>query len=607
LPRENSPPPRALLLFFSYLFPLLLSLSIVVSVLQNERIVGMSWEFAEYGSIARNINRGAGAVSGAFEPYDLALLKKVDPRPTPPIAIHNRTLLPIWLTAASIRLFGEGDVQVMLPHILALLALVFLTNHLERRLVPGTHLPFAAVLVAATPVVFLSAIQCYPNVLFATLFLSFLWLVFRVSRASNGEEKGRRATILEYIALGLLSGLTQLARSDFAICLPFILIYFWIRGGSRAALRNSAIVLSGWLLFNVLEWSYALHHYGTVLRSETFWTNLANVKYGTTWLYYVELDRIGLLTEHWSTFARKVLVGGPRLAIKVGMMPVRHFGLGAGALALAIAALGLLRATQFARAAGHLKTLLVLGCVGLSYVLLFALLRGNVRYFVWTLPLIGILLRFGVEDLSDTLGGWMSWRRVRRRMVTEGAVLVALIPICASIPMRASAGELRHYVKAPTPYYAPTESDGVMRRIMESSLADNYPTIRQTVPADAVIMTNEPAMHWYTDRLAMYLPMDLESIAAIERDWFPLRYLYLGPTLWRERDQPIDARYRHYLEASDGTIPESFDGKLVALLQHLESYTPIRLFDNGGVLFARRGETPQIEHQLPGGEEPLDD
>jgi hypothetical protein len=601
--RDGSPAARSLRLL-TYLLPLALSLSIVTSILRHERVLGMSWEFAEYGSIARNLNRGAGAVSGAFEPYDLALLKDVVPRPSPPFAVHNRTLLPIGLTAASLGLFGDSDFAVMLPHILLLLALLLLTNHLERRLVPGTHVPFAAVLVASTPVVFNSAIQCYPNVLFAVAFLSFLWLAFRVSKQ---HARPAKAHALSYLALALAAGLAQLARSDFAVCLPFIIVYFFITGTRREALRNSAVVLLGWAALSSLEWRYALHHYATLLRSETFWTNLANVKYGNTWLYYVDLDRIALVAEYWSTMAGNLLATAPRLAIKVAVTPVRDFGLAVGAIALGVGALGLLRIGRVARDGRRLTALAILGLIALGYLALFALLRGHVRYFIWSLPFLGVLIRLGLGDLAEALGQALGWHPARRGRAGEWLAGLALVPISAHILIAAWTGSTRHYVRAPTAYYAPSEDDGAMRQLMQDSRADNYPAIREFVPPGAIVMTDEPAMHWYTDRLAMYLPMDLESVAAIERDWFPLRYVYLGPTMWFEREQPLDARYRHYVTLDDGTVPDSFTGKLAAFLQRFTDYTPVRLFDNGGVLFARRGVVSEVTSPAASDRAPVED
>src|SRR5215471_16589602 len=142
---------------FFWLFPAALGLFVMGSIV-HERVLAMSWEFAEYGSIARNVDRGMGAVSNAFEPYDLVPLKNTLPRPRPPIILHNRTLLPIWLTSASVALLGPSDFAVTLPNILAFVALLLLTGFLERQALPETGIPLAATLVASTPVVFHSAL-----------------------------------------------------------------------------------------------------------------------------------------------------------------------------------------------------------------------------------------------------------------------------------------------------------------------------------------------------------------------------------------------------------------------------------------------------------------
>jgi hypothetical protein len=123
---------------------------------------------------------------------------------------------------------------------------------------------------------------------------------------------------------------------------------------------------------------------------------------------------------------------------------------------------------------------------------------------------------------------------------------------------------------------------------MEQSLNVNYPTLRQLVPEKAVIATTEPAMHWYADRFALYLPLDRPSFDAIEREWFPIGFIYLGPTLFFDRVQPIDGVYRPFLTRGDGSIADSPKGRLEAFIQHFPEYAPVQVFDNGGVLLARK-------------------
>jgi hypothetical protein len=468
-----------------------------------------------------------------------------------------------------------------------LVAFVLLTHHLQRRVLPGCRLPFAAVLVATTPLVLHSVIQCYPNVLFAVLFLWFLWIVLRVP---TSHRSARRLSVLQIVALGLLAGLAQLARSEFVICLPLLILYLFASESPRAALAHTAVILLGWLSLNAFEWWYALDHYHTPVRSGAFWANLANVKYGSSWRYYIELDRLALVREYWAIMIADMLRRSVTLAIQVGLLPLRHFGLIPSTLGLALATLGLARLGRIAAAAGRLKALGTVGLVAIAYLLLFALLRPSTRYFIWVLPLVGILMRFGIEGVAGAFGEWRGWTRPRRALAAEWAVLAALVPLSIAVPAKAIWGTTRHYVNGPTAYYTAAESDRLMRQVMIASLEDNYPAIRQSVPEDAVLMTDEPAVHWYADRATLFLPLDIESIAAIERDWFPLRYIYLGPTFWFEEAQPLNARYRHYLTDAAGRVPESFDGKLVAFLEHFPAYTPMRLFRNGGVLFALRSE-----------------
>jgi hypothetical protein len=95
-------------------------------------------------------------------------------------------------------------------------------------------------------------------------------------------------------------------------------------------------------------------------------------------------------------------------------------------------------------------------------------------------------------------------------------------------------------------------------------------------------------MQWYADRFALYLPLDRQTFDAIEREWFAIDFIYLGPTLFFDRPQPIDERYRRFLALGDGSTPESPKGKLEAFVQHFPEFVPVQVFDNGGVLLARR-------------------
>ena len=55
---SNKTVSRASAAFF-WLFPAALGLFVMGSIV-HERVLAMSWEFAEYGSIARNVDRGMG-------------------------------------------------------------------------------------------------------------------------------------------------------------------------------------------------------------------------------------------------------------------------------------------------------------------------------------------------------------------------------------------------------------------------------------------------------------------------------------------------------------------------------------------------------------------
>ena len=154
--------------------------------------------------------------------------------------------------------------------------------------------------------------------------------------------------------------------------------------------------------------------------------------------------------------------------------------------------------------------------------------------------------------------------------------------------MQAAVHSTRFYTRGPTSYYAPQENDSTMRWSMEQSLNVNYPTLQQVVPVDAVIATTEPAMHWYADRFALYLPLDRQSFNAIEREWFPIGFIYLGPTLFFDRPQPIDERYRRFLTLGDGSISDSPRGRLETFVKHFPEYAPVQVFGNGGVLLARK-------------------
>jgi hypothetical protein len=482
------------------------------------------------------------------------------------------------LTVAAVWTFGARDGAIMLPHLLSLVALLLLATHVERRLAPEAVLPLGAILLACIPVVYQSAIQCYPNVLFAALFLSFLYLVHRVARMA-------RIPPSNLALMGILAGLSQLTRTDFVLGLVPVAVYLIAVRGSHGAAKPIGALLLGWALLDSLEWFYTVSHYGAVspaARSATIWTNLANVKYGSTWLYYVHIDRKEILLGYWRQHLASIAQNAPRLLEQLVMVSLHQFGR-ASAVAGILAILGVLHLWRVGR-----REFFGLIAIMMSWIVAYAFLRPGVRYLIWMLVIVGICIRLGWQIAIKRLGLWRGWSETRRAWIGELGVVAMVLVILRGAPWQAAMHTTRFYTREPTTYYAPQEDDSRMRWSMERSLLVNYPTLRQVVPDNAIIATTEPAMHWYADRLALYLPLDRQSFDAIEREWFPIDFIYLGPTIFFDRPQPIDERYRRFLTLGDGSIADSPEGKLDAFIQHFPEYVPIQEFDNGGVLLARK-------------------
>lgn len=575
-----APPARGnFRLLFSYILPAGLALLLCLLVLRQEYVAGVGWEFAEYGTMARNLWRGGGAVSSAMLPYDLALKHDLVPSLRPPMALHNRNLLPVGLMAVSIKLFGERDGALILPHILAFLAFVLLTNHVERRCLPGTTVPVAATLLACSPKVLFTALECYPNVLYAAFFVPFLLLIGRMEEGSIG--KGTLG------GLFLLSGLSYLTRADFLMALPLVLGYGLWRLRRRGVPAALLAVVVGFGLWGSLEWVYSLRNFGTALRSDTLWTNLANLKYKTSWLCYVRLEHGELWRDYGGALLRRGLAALPASLRALAALQVSWFGAPGkvlGILLMAVGGIALL--ARGPRRPGSVTILFVLLLV-VQHILVFTVTSpGTLRYLYWTLPLFGVLLHAGLRAVLNALeAAFRGGRQGRWAGVAAGIVVLA---VATTATARAYSGKLRFYVGAVNAYYSAEHSDPAMRDVLEQSLAVNYPALRDAVPGEKLIMSDEPAVAWYADRLVLYLPLNRADFDAIEQDWFRLDYLYLGPTFWMEPEQPMNWVYRHYLANPGGLVPAAREEKLANFMGRFPEFTPWIRFENGGILFRRK-------------------
>lgn len=562
----------------SYLFPAAVAVVIVMGIWTREYVAGVGWEFAEYGTMARNLLRGQGATSSAFLPFDLALKERMVPRPHPPIGPCNRNLLPTWLTALAMLAFGQRDLAVILPHVLALVAFVLITNYLERRLISGAVFPVAATILACSPKVLLTVIEAYPNVLYGALFVPFLWLLI-------GAASGR-VTLVGLLGLGLFGGLAYLARSDFLLSLPLALAYLAVMRKRSSTGRAIIAILAGVIALGAFEWVYSLRNFGTALRSDTLWSNLANIELGTTWVRYVTLDRWELLRRYGWEYVWGGLRYLPVCLRALAGLQADLFGLSGKVIGVSLMLVGFVVLSQRAWRAGQWGPWLFtsLLCAGNAYF--FTVVSPcTLRYLYWMLPLFGLALSGGLQSLAEYLSSiGLGLRRLRLSLTLP---LVFVLIVAATAVARAWTGGMRLYVHGVNAYYDAAQNDAVMREILRQSLAVNYPTLREMIPEDAILVGDEPAVAWYADRLLMYLPLDRASFDAVERNWFPLNYIYIGPTLWFENEQPLNWIYRHYLQDEQGIVPADREGKIARFLEHFPEFEVWIRFENGGILFRR--------------------
>lgn len=234
----------------------------------------------------------------------------------------------------------------------------------------------------------------------------------------------------------------------------------------------------------------------------------------------------------------------------------------------------------------------MLGTIALAYLSLFSLLRPGVRYLIWVIPFLGIVLRFFVTAIAGSAAVSKERDAVLRMIAPTTLCCILLIP-SATFFAQAMKGKTRHYVSAPTKYYGYDQNDEQMRNSMRCSLKENYPYIKKDLSPDDIIATNDDDLNWYTGKFALSLPLEQTDLAAIEKDWPAVRFIYLEPTIWHNPLTGTSGIYKKYLIDKNGTAPDTFSEKLAAFLDHFPDYEVYKVFNNNGVLFKKRGESTQ--------------
>lgn len=462
-------------------------------MLDHDRM-GVTFEFAEYADIAREIARGNGFQSHVIYPSVLAHADRagIGPSPTGTWPVMNRHPGFAYALAPFIAVFGPLD-EAMWVALAFWFGVFILASYLVlSRLVGDGAAAVAALLLMLNPAFLRFFVPGgYAAFLFGALALTFL---YRVTRAV-----GRDRPVWEFALLGLLGALCWTVRFNFSVFVAVaVLAVFLGRHGRR--LSAAAALVAGYAMgvAPFEAWHYAT--FGTTQSPPSLWNLLDGFPgYASPWSQYRTFGLHDVLAgdnlrhlflEKFPFYLAMAIRDLPVMLLYVGAFPffvvalftrrpeeadTRRFLM----LASAVFAVMLVTMSLF-----RFENWTVPGSKHLSF-----------RYYIWFAPvLVGYAVR-GFIDISNGLG------KAARVGAAAGVLAV----------------QLAWFAMYWTPLAGVYEIDGrfddlpvarAVRRIEEGG------GLRRDLP----LMTNMPAqVAWYLDRPAIMLAKEPSGIDALRQ------------------------------------------------------------------------------------------
>jgi hypothetical protein len=490
--------------------------SLALLCMAAEPRMAVTWEFAEYGDIAREIARGRGYRSHVTLPSLLAWADaarlEAQGGTWPVMARHPGFALAL---SPFLLLLGSGDAAVGLA-LATFFGLWAAASYLLLRgpLGEGTAVATALLLLANPVFARFFVPGGYADVLFAAAVLAFLRRGADLLAPPPASAPPR---LRHWAALGLLGSLCWSLRFNFTLFLG-ILALLAIRRNPRGVLACLAAFAVPLLAFST--WQRAT--FGTGASPPTWWNLLDGLVSGAPWLQYrtwgpgdlLEADRLSrLLFRKWPNGLEISVRQLPDLFHYLWLMPCFF------------ASLLMPQPDTRRRALLALSTL----CFASSLVVLAAfryeiwffqeplglrLLAG--RYFVWMAPLA---VAFGIDAARRLLAG-------RPRAVQAGAAAVLLA-------LQAAAW---------TPYWQPSSrlypdvefGFDELPAVQALRRAEDHGLVSRARP----LVTNVPAAAgWYLDRPALGLPQDPGELDRLSVRHPPAAVLFLGWSVGEPHNQ----------------------------------------------------------------------
>jgi hypothetical protein len=550
----------------------LLALVVALVPLRREFVLGTTQEFANYGDLAIHILNGDGARTNLGQPFDLHYFKEVyGHAPAHPWPTAFRPLGPAYIGAALISALGHRDVAVIGASVLGYTLTIGLTVVLgECCFGPWIGVLAALPYLASRPIL-ANVYNAYPDSLFSVAMLA----VFLVYIGRPDERALPRAFLV-----GLCGGMAQLLRVNFVSWVPLFLLVFLLTERGARRWQTPVAFAVGLAIGGLPEWLYALINFGTVTRTTVGLQNLANVRYGQTWLHYVHLDLFDILRDLWRPLLTEWLANFPSLVFQ-SMSGVEGPTTALGILrrlpllCLFVSGVFFIKIRQYPHRLQH-AYLLLSGLV-LWQAATFAVLRQGSRYFYWFIPLFWLFAllhgRWWIERVQSRQGDRARWLRFG-----------SLKPSCAMLMAGVLAWNALGIVSGTRPVAADSYGPNALREIRDVQL----PRLRQLIPSDAAIASDQSFVLWYLGNPTIPLPLDVESYRSIEGDYFPIDYIYLTGMFFGDMPGDPEDYVRAYFRRRDGSVAQGRTERLALFRSQFPDYQVDVEFPDGAVLLARR-------------------
>lgn len=450
---------------------------------------GRTFEFCHYGEIARNIVDGRGFSTRVALPGTLAVYDELGVAYRDGWPVLDRFPLYAYWVACFVRLLGAHDLSVALAAGTTYGLLAGMVFWLGSTLAHAKVGWLAAALFLLSPRLLYFTEGGYTCFAFALATVSVCAICVRMLADSEA------ANMRWIIAAGVVSGLAWMIRHNMVFWLPVFAAVICFSSTKRRRLLWPIVYLCAFAVTVSPAVAYNLKHFAKLWVPVTGQWNLAHFTISGAddlyWLDYRTFDptvvfrfHLAALVEKW---LRLVFDGFTRDCFSFWRME----------LAAAFFAVGMFLPMPRKLRLFGLTGLVMLGI----QVAVFSCLRheDTGRYYVWFAPVMLVGASYTILNL----------RSARSRRLASALVL---------------AYGLAHLCNYLGPFWLRYRYHG---HAYGWALDSNYGQLKALLPADALVVTNEPTqVAWYLGRATIGLPAKLDHLWEI-RQAHVVRYIYV--------------------------------------------------------------------------------